>query len=540
MVLVRLSGGPLEHTGVIAGMSGSPVYIEGRLLGAVAFAFPFSKDPIAGVQPISQMLNLLSDVPPSAAPALQAPESPASFIQRMLDKVSQGGLFEQAWMPSGVSGAAAPPVAPSLMRIQTPLLLSGVTPAAIQQFSPLFGALGFTPVQGGGGGSAAGLAPPASNLEPGSSVNVEMIRGDVSFSANGTVTHVDGNKVYAFGHPNLGTGTTDLPMSAGYVISLLPNIQNSFKLAVPMNVVGAFHQDRSTGVAGNIGDAARMIPVKLSVKSSTNTANDYSFEIANDRFLTPLLTNFAIFNAITASERGLGEMTLAVSGKIHLKNYEPVNIDNVFTGDANAPVMAAVGTMAPIQYLMTAGYNAVDIERVDLEIVSTERKTNAQLESISVDKTEVHAGDTVTLTASLRDAAGGGVFIERHSIQIPAGLPAGPIQLLAGDAASVTSTDLRIGPNAMIRDLPQAIKELNSLRKNDRLYIRILNNEPAAVIGGQELPSLPPSMIAVMDTGRSSSRGVTRTGSSTVREYELPPSRFVIQGQRSLSLTVLP
>src|SRR5262249_50663637 len=203
----------------------------------------------------------------------------------------------------------------TLKHIQTPLFVSGATPAALQQFAPFFSSFGFTPVQGGGGGSAAGLAASTpSKIEPGSSINIELIRGDISWSANGTVTYVDGNKVYAFGHPNLTVGPTDVPMSAGYVISLLPNLQNSFKLAVPLDVVGAFEQDRSTGIAGTIGSASKMIPVNVTVNSSLNTVNKYRFEVADDRFLTPPLMNFIVFNAITASERALGEMTLYVSG----------------------------------------------------------------------------------------------------------------------------------------------------------------------------------------------------------------------------------
>jgi hypothetical protein len=427
-----------------------------------------------------------------------------------------------------------------LTRIQTPLSISGATPAAIQQFMPFFNALGFTPVQGGGGGSApASVIATNNKIEPGSSINVEMIRGDVNFSANGTVTHVDGNKIYAFGHPNMGSGTTDLPMSAGYVISLLPNLENSFKLAVPMNVVGAFHQDRSTGIAGNVGDKARMIPLELTVKSSLNTVNHYKFEMANDRFLTPLLTNFAVFNAITASERGIGEMTLAISGKIHLKNYDAVNITNTFTGDANAPVMAAVATGAPIQYLMTTGYTGVDIEKIVLEITSTERKTSAQLEGIAVDKVDVRPGETIQLTAYLRGTSGD-AFAEKFPIQIPAGLPSGPVRLLVGDGNTVTTAELKQTPPGTAKDLPQVIKELNSLRKNDRLYIKILSDEPGAVIGGQELPSLPPSMAAVINSDRASSRSVSTMQSSTVQEYELPQSKFVIQGQRSLNLRVTP
>src|SRR5205085_7505575 len=188
------------------------------------------------------------------------------------------------------------------------------------QFTPFFNAFGMAPVQGGGAGAPMLAAATNTRLEPGSSVNVEMIRGDFNYSANGTVTYVDGDKVYAFGHPNLGSGSTDLPMSQGYVITVLPNVQNSFKLAVPLDVVGAFKQDRNTGIAGRIGAQSKMIPVTLTIKSSTNAVNRYNFEVANDKFLTPLLMNFTIFNSITASERALGEMTLAISGKIHLKD----------------------------------------------------------------------------------------------------------------------------------------------------------------------------------------------------------------------------
>ena len=185
-------------------------------------------------------------------------------------------------------------------------------------------------MQAGGGASAASLKAAApSKLEPGSSVNVEMIRGDLSWSANGTVTYVDGDRVYAFGHPNLSAGPTDVPMSAGYVISLLPNVQNSFKLAVPLDVVGSFQQDRSTGIAGTLGATSKMIPVSVKLTSSMSTVNQYHFEVASDRFLTPPLMNFIVFNAITASERTLGEMTLSISGQIHVKNHEPVNRPSV-------------------------------------------------------------------------------------------------------------------------------------------------------------------------------------------------------------------
>jgi hypothetical protein len=546
LILARLSGGPLEKTGVIAGMSGSPVYIDGRLVGAVAFAFPFAKEPIAGIQPIQQMLNLLDPAGPTPTRAAQASVtfpsvSPTEFVHNMIEQAAAGKPLHELLLPQSLTGGTAmPSAAASLMHIQTPVFLSGVTPAAIQQFMPFFNAFGLMPVQAGGSAQSSIRAAAAnSKLEPGSAVNVEMIRGDFSYTANGTVTYVDGDKVYAFGHPNLGAGSTDLPMSQGYVITLLPNMQNSFKLAVPLDVVGAFKQDRNTGIAGRIGDTSKMIPVTLTLKSSTNATNKYNFEIANDRFLTPLLMNFTIFNSITASERALGEMTVSVSGTIQLKNNPTVNIGNIFTGDMNGPAMASVAAIAPVQYLMTTGYDGVDIQRIDLEIVATERKTIAQLEGISVDKTEVRPGETINLTALLRGTSGD-AFYERYAVQVPAGVPAGGLQLLVGDGTTVTTTEIRRGPAGTPKDLTQIIRELNKLRRNDRLYIKILSNEPGVVIGGEEMPSLPPSMSAVLNTNRSSNRGVSGTGNSTVREYELPQSKYVIQGQRSLTLTVLP
>lgn len=559
MILARLSGGPLARTGVIAGMSGSPVYIDGKLLGAVAFSFPFATEPIAGIQPIQQMLGLLDQntaTPPrqiaraSTEPAegsgrggIMLSESPTAFIYNQFQRLAAGVPLSQLLLPQSLwnSGLASPTVAnaTSMTRIQTPLFVSGATPAALQQFGALFSAFGFTPVQGGGGGSAQNLSPTPSKIEPGSSINVELIRGDLSWSANGTVTHVDGNKVYAFGHPNLTAGPTSVPMSAGYVLSLLPNLQNSFKLAVPLDVVGAFEQDRSTGIAGSLGAASSMIPVNLTMHTSLNTVTKYKFEVAADRFLTAPLMNFIVFNAITSSERALGEMTVSISGQIHLKNQEPVNIGNVFSSDANGPVMASVAAVTPLQYLLMAGYDGVVINNIDLDITSMDRKTNAQLERISVNKAEVAPGETVTLTAYLRTTSGDTV-IEQYPVQIPAGLPAGPVQLLVGDGTTVTGIDIRRGPAGVPAGIKQVISELNKLRKNDRLYIKVVSSEPGVVIGGEEFPSLPPSMAALINTDRSSSRNVSGVPNSTVREYELPQSKFVIQGQRTLNLTVKP
>lgn len=426
------------------------------------------------------------------------------------------------------------------MHIQVPLSIAGAAPGVLQQFAPFLGSYGFSLVQSGASGGALNLpsAPPR-RLEPGAAVSASLVRGDLDISANGTVTYVDGEKVYAFGHPFLSAGPLDLPMSNAYIISSLARLDSSSKVAVPVDVVGAFHQDRATGISGSMGNNAAMIPMTIRVKSGNNVTTPYKFEVVNDRYLTPLLTSLTMINAIGASERGLGEITMNVSGNIQLKGSEPVKISNISTGDGNGPTMAAVAAVAPIQYLLTSGFDGALIQGVDLDIVTTDRKTSATLERISVNKDEVRPGDTVTLSAQLRGTRGE-MIIEQYPVAIPTGLPAGKIQLVVGDGSTVTASELRRGTTGAPPGLAAAVRELNKLRRNDRLYVKITNNQPGVVIGGEEYPSLPPSMIALLDSNRASSRTVAPLANSTVIEYELPASKYVLQGQRSLTLSVKP
>jgi hypothetical protein len=548
LILAKLSGGPLEKTGVIQGMSGSPVYIDNRLVGAVAYAFPFAKEPIAGIQPIAQMLDILdlSAQPASRAAAsaevaemIVPAQTPAAFVHGMMERASAGASFREVLgYPS--SGIAAAVGGGSIARIQTPLSVAGMTPEAIRQFSPLFAGFGFSLVQSGASGGASRLpSTPSRRLEPGAAVNAELVRGDLDISANGTVTYVDGDKVYAFGHPFLSAGPLNLPMSSAYIIQSMAKLDASSKVAVPVDIVGAFRQDRATGIAGSMGETPAMIPLNITLKSSNNTTVPYRFQVVNDRYLTPLLTGLTVINAVSASERSLGEMTLNVTGKIQLRNSVPVNIASLSASDANGSMVASAAAMAPLQYLLTSGFDGGLIERMDLEIVSTDRRTSATLEQISVDRIEVRPGETVTLTAQLRGSRGESL-VERYPVSIPAGLSAGRIQMTVADGGSMTASELRRGTTGAPMGLAAAVRELNKLRKNDRLYVKILSNEPGVVIKGEEFPSLPPSMIALLDTDRASTRAVAPLANSTISEYEMPASTYVLQGQRSLTLTIKP
>ena len=543
MVLARLSGGPLGETGVLQGMSGSPVYIDGRLLGAVAFAFDSSLEPIAGVQPIGQMLSVLDDTSPAAArgPSGSLPsESVSSFVYRAHTGLALGEPADRYLFPAGRERAGLVQTAgQSGMRpIATPLFMSGISALAAGEFANAFRAFGFNPVQGGG---AAGLGAGGGNGEvvPGASINAELVRGDISVSANGTVTYVDGDRVYAFGHPFQSTGPADLPMSLAHVLALVPTRSTSFKVAAPLDVVGKFEQDRSTGILGRLGGVPEMIPVTVDVETSRSRTERYEYEVINDRFMTPLMMNLTLFELILATERSLGDLTLEIVGNVYLRNGETVALNAAYAGELNSQAQTATATSAPISYLLSTGLEELSIDAVELQLRSTDARRLALLEGVRVDRSEVRPGETLTLEATLR-TPDGAELVEAFSLSVPQGLAPGRLSLLVGDGLSITGSNLRRAPEAPPRDTGQIIRDLNGLRRMDRLYVRMLSAQPGVVIGGEELPSLPPSMLAMIESDRSTNSYTTRTRNSPVGEFAIGPSNYVIRGQQSLELTIVP
>ena len=348
-ILAKLSGGPLERTGVMGGMSGSPIYIDGKMIGAVAFSFPFSKEAIAGITPIQQMVNIFdkpSDPiridPIKIDVSVVAPFRAVGFTPS-LDFSSLNPLGQRTFSVSSQSTSSEPNLQAFTGQffnyIDTPISLSGFTPRAAQLFKETFQRLGMPVIPAGGmtvGSGSNQLARNTDDIQPGSALAVQLIRGDlgVGASATGTVTYRENDKVYAFGHPWLSVGPVQLPFSKAKVISLLPNLNNSFKIAVPTELAGAITQDRSQGLYGVVGVMPKLIPLTINLKSSRNKLETYKFEVVNDRFLTPFLMNFTVFNTITSNERAMGEATLQVSGKISVKGQPEVKFENrtCFTG----------------------------------------------------------------------------------------------------------------------------------------------------------------------------------------------------------------
>lgn len=536
VVLARLAGGPLAETGVLEGMSGSPVYVDGRLVGAIAFTFDAATEPIAGIQPIGQMVSVLGSPGPAGVASGSLPaESVAAFVQRARTSSGEGS----ALLPLGTGNRLARGArsVAGMQPITTPLFMSGVSSEAIAGLAVSFEAFGFNPVQGAG--TAPSVLAGPEQVVPGASINAEMVRGDISVTANGTVTYVDGDRVYAFGHPFQSTGPADFPMSLGEVLTLVPTRGVSFKVAVPTALVGRFTEDRATGVLGQVGELPDMIPVRVDVETSRSDIERYAFEIVNDPFMTPLMVNLTLYELILATERSLGDLTLDVDGEVRLESGDTVEVHASYAGETSSQAQVATATSAPITYLLSTGLDELAIESIELHLRSTDARRLARIEAIRVGNSEVRAGETVVLEAILRRPDGSRV-VQEISLEVPIGLEPGSLELVVGDGVSVTGTDLARVPTGPPLSAAQIIRDLNHLRRMDRLYVRMLSSGRGAVIGGEEMPSLPPSMLAMLGSGRSTDSTITRTGDSLVGEFELGPSDYVIQGRQSLELAVVP
>jgi hypothetical protein len=539
-IIARLSGANAERTGVFGGMSGSPVYIDGRLVGAIAFSFPFSKEPIAGITPIKQMVDLFERGSDRNTREASEPrkfsftELASTDLKASLPKPAITGA------PLIASVAANSPLVSllgqQLQPIATPVVFGGVSQEALALYAPQLQANGLLPVSGVGGAAAiTPLAPVTEKtLTPGTSVSVQLVRGDYSVAASGTVTFRDGNRIYAFGHPFLSLGSSDMPMTESSVVTVIPNTNNSFKLAVPGQMVGSISQDRASGIYGQLGQAPKMIPVKINLHTSRDRTDTYSYEVANDSFLTPLLLNLTIFSTITSSERSLGDATISVSGKINVVGQEPIVVDRRFSA-ANAPMLAAGSIAVPVNALLSSGFENVQIGGITLDINSSETKYAATLERIALDRTEAGRGETVEIQAYVRTESGK-QFVQRIPVQIPRDVPLGQLLVFVGDGGALQQGS---AAQAFVpQDLGQLVGAINKVKKSDRLYVKLFRITSGAVIGTSELPNLPPSVIATLNSDRTSG-GYTPTVLSPIYEKELAPAEFVINGQQMIGIDVI-
>ena len=539
LIIGRISGGGADRTHVFAGMSGSPVYINGKLVGAISYAFPFSKEAICGITPISQMIEIFEKNQNKTA----KPRKPRRFS--FAELASFDGQLEfpsQAKVTSSLlSGVHSTSklrtlAGQSFQPIATPMTFSGFSQSTLDKFAPQLLSVGLLPVSSVGGNSK--LTPikkaDATTLLGGDSVVMQLTRGDYSMSAAGTVTLRNREKIYAFGHPWLSLGSSNLPMSESHVVTVVPSINNSFKLTVPDAMVGSMTQDRATGVFGKLGKVPKMIPVKINLVTSRAQQKSFNFEVAKDDFLTPILLNIAIYNSIIADERVLGGSTTEISGEIKLKDHDSVKIDRRFAGPQASP-SAAASVMLPVRALMQSRFDNLEILGVELNLQTEEDVQTAVLERIGVNKTEVRAGEEFEIQAFVR-ADSGRIFVQKIPVKVPIDTPTGPMTVSVGDGASIQfmSATTKFVP----KTLAELVSVLNKIKKSDRLYVQAHRVTKGAVIGASELPNLPPSVLATINSSRRVG-GVLPTVQSLVTEQEIPPADFLISGKQTIAIEVI-
>jgi len=517
LILARLSGGPLEHTGVMEGMSGSPVYIGGKLIGAVAMAFPFAKDPIAGIRPIEDMLRVSAANPPAQRATLGDRD-----ILHLFPKPLPAMAGDER-----------------MVNIATPVSFSGFSRETIETFGPQLRALGLEPRQGvaGGGNVPPGIGNPA-DLKPGSMISVQLMSGDLSVGADGTLTYIDGNRVYAFGHSFLGVGATALPFARSEVIALLPTLNTSFKLSSAKEWMGGITQDRDTAVSGELGKLPDLTPMSISVTRNGQPIETYHMRIVNDPLLSPLLIQMAVSSAIEATERTVGAASVRISGEIQFQNgLAPVKISSIASADNGSAAQSAMAAAMPAAYAMQSGYDALALKQVDLNIETFPLKRELQIDGVTASRREAHPGDTIRIDVSL--VGNDGREITRQvAYQAPIGAEPGTIYFTVADAATTNLADFHQVLSSPERTAGQVIAMLNGLHPNNKAYVRVWTTSPAFDLEGADLPNPPASVALILGGLQTTTGGIVQTRNSKIAEMEIDAGGMAVTGSKTIQVEI--
>jgi hypothetical protein len=541
LILARLEGGPLAKTGVIAGMSGSPVYVDGKLMGAVSYSLgQFSTEPIAGITPIEEMLDatmMTTATRVSRPVALSMPFTSRELLDVWSRDLGRAKSFvddsSQALMLSAVSSDLTR-MGAMLRPIAVPMMASGFDASVFDAISPAFSAAGFVPMsssrQSQSNGSAAASNRP---LQPGDAVGVGLLTGDFELGATGTVTHVDGDKVYAFGHPLYNLGPTQFPMTRAEVQVVLPSLMASSKLASFGEVVGTVQQDRATAIAGRLGAAPSLIPVTITLNSDRSPSRTFNFGVVRDFTFTPLLTYLSVANVLTSYERGAGPASFSIRGTASIRSEGDLAFEDLFSGDQAAGGAAAY-VAGPLTALLKNSGENVAIDKIALTIDASEQQRTARIERVWLDTTQPKAGHKAIVHVALRSASGNEI-VRQVPIDIPANLTS-PLQLTVADAARTSADDRRDTRGADLQQVSQMLRTFNRARRNNRLYVRLTSSDAGAVVNGEPMAGLPPSVLAVIEADRNSGT-VGALRSVTRGEWELTLD-FAVTGSRQLTLSL--
>jgi len=520
VVLVKLQGEKAEFTGVVAGMSGSPVYIDGKLLGAIAFRIgQFSKEPIAGVTPIEQMLEI-NEFDRSV------PESGTASAPRATGA-------SRTSTPGAEDGNPIQSYAQYLQPIDAPFVFNGFNEVAIKQFAPQLSAMGITPVMGVGSASKEKQPEP---LQPGSAVSAILVRGDMDVAATCTVTYMDKDHLLACGHPLMQYGMVDMPMTKANVVATLASPLNAFKIINTTEPVGAFVQDRHTGILGRFDREPKMIPVTLSIHGPSGP-REYHYEVLNNAKLTPVMMMTTVYNALMGMNQYGEETTYRMNGRIHVNGFSDVRLSNMFSPVDATPTAYAVATALGEHFgrIYDNPFEAPTVGGVTLEFDLERERRSAVLESARTDVTEARPGDEITIEAVLRPYRGDRI-VRRIPVRVPTSAPKGSLRILVSDAETLDRS--RHSTPAMGRrmDLHSTIEVLNKEHLNDHLYVSLLEANPQATVEDKVMPAVPLSVMNVMEGMRATQEMVV-FNESAVNEASTPVG-YVVSGSQIISVSI--
>ena len=540
IVIAKLAG-KAARTNVAGGMSGSPVYIDGKLVGAISLRLSvFSPDAICGITPIQLMLDVKdfdksrpSDrlTPDKIRQAKTSPPLPNTLLQRVM----------------AAAGAPNLPETPMMTPIATPITMSGFSDETIQEFSPIFKQLGLTVSQGGAGGTLDSPKPAkdwASALQPGEAVAAVLVSGDLTMTGGGTVTYNDGKHILAFGHPMFNLGAVDMPLAKDNIITTLASSYQPTKMANATEVVGALHQDRHSAIEGELGATARMIPVALHVRSynvdnSVRGTRDFHFNVFMDQKWTPYLMMATLFNSLSNLNDFSEEATYRLHGELRVEGQHRIELTTM---------QAPAGTPIPTPMLLAGWWgekfnrlfgNADKLPKLDDVNVTVDllpERRIAQIESAWIADNKVTPGTEIPVKVFLKPYHG--ERIERTvNVRIPAGLARGEHQILFSDADTLSHFQNIASSLNHIEDIPQTVAMLNEERSNNRMYVSLIESQPTVYSDEKVLPDLPPSVLNVMQSGRATNHQFVSSPESAHEQTSVPFDE-VVTGSYSLKVYV--
>jgi SpoIVB peptidase S55 len=529
IILVQLLGEKVEHTGVVAGMSGSPVYFDGKLAGALSLKLGvFTKDAIGGVTPIENMLDVEKNPEPPAR--VSAPVAGA-------ETTNPGNLFAAAQipLPENFARRISAGGGQFLVPIETPLISTGLYPETIAQFSKQLSAWGMTMMAGG----TAAPSPEDAQLKPGDMVGVELIRGDLSITPGCTVTTVNNGKILACGHPIFSFGNVSMPLARAHVLTTLASAMASTKIITTGGTIGTLTQDRVTAIAGNLGDGPPMIPVDVTL-TANGMQKQFHFEVIESPQLTPTLVAVATYNGLVGNTAYGEGSTLQLDGEIVVKGHTTIALKDLFA-PTDVPVPGGFFVATDVQgvfaQIYANPYETPHVTAIHLRVTALPERRAATIDDAWVEANEVRPGQTVGVKVQLRPYRGA-AFVQEFPITIPMQAARGSLQLVISDAETVNRTvqSLTASSQGQLPGLEEQIKLMNRAHQNDRLYATLLQPTPTLMVEDKVMPNAPASAINVLDQ-RQNPGGARLIYQSTAGEWSVEMHQ-VISGERTLTITV--